>query len=263
MRQIPFDHDFSNHLIAMGLSLHTNGQHWVHSDTVLEAPVTLLGTDIWRDRVSIGAFSYVCGGSVVANARVGRYCSISEGVQIGMTQHPADWLTTSPISYVPDFMNFERHFVDAMPEWRRGLSLQDYDMRPETLIGNDVWIGTNVYIKDGVTIGDGAIIGAHTVVTRDVPPYAIVVGNPGRILRYRFDDAMIERLIALRWWDYPILDFENWDVREVANSIGALEDAIAAGVVEPYRPRPVDLTEEYDRFLMVRRILTEASARPE
>lgn len=257
---IPFDAHFSNHLAIMGLSLGTMGMLSVHPETLLEAPMTLLGTDIWRDKVTIGAFSYICAGSVVANARIGRYCSISEGVQIGMTQHPAGWLTSSPVSYVPDFMNFERHFTGQMPEWRRGLALHDYDMRPETVIGNDVWIGTNVYIKDGVTIGDGAIIGAHSVVTRDVPPYAIVVGNPGRILRYRFDEAMIERLLALQWWDYAILDFENWDVRDVPAAVAALEDAVAAGVVEPYQPVPINLAEEYDRFLLVRRMLADAAA---
>jgi virginiamycin A acetyltransferase len=259
MRAIPIDVDFSTHLATLGLSLGTIGMRYVHPDTMLEAPMTLLGSDVWRDKVAIGAFSYVCAGSVVANARIGRYCSISENVQIGMTRHPADWLTTSPISYVPDFMNFERHFGHWVPEWRRGLTLHEFEIRPETVIGNDVWIGTNVYIKDGVTIGDGAIIGAHTVVTRDVPAYAIVVGNPARILRYRFDDATIERLIALDWWDYAILDFEGWDVRDVASAVSALEDAIAAGAVEPYQPTPINLCEEYERFLTVRRILTDAA----
>jgi len=260
MRAIPFDTDFCNHLAIMGVSLGASGTRHVHPDTMLESPMTLLGTDIWRDKVAIGAFSYVCANSIVANARIGRYCSISEGVQIGMTRHPADWLTTSPISYISDFMNFERHFADKLPDWRRGLARHDYDIRPETLIGNDVWIGANVYIKDGVTIGDGAIIGAHSVVTREVPPYAIVVGNPGRILRHRFDEAMIERLLALKWWDYAILDFEGWDVRDIAGAVSALEDAVAAGAVDPYQPASFNLCEEYDRFLMVRRMLADAAA---
>ena len=255
MRAIPFDHHFANHLDAMGVSLGALGMRDVHPETMFEAPVTLLGTDIWRDKVAIGAFSYVCAGSLVANARIGRYCSISEHVQIGATRHPADWLTTSPVSYVPDFMNFERHFTNWVPGWQRGLAVQDYEIRPETVIGNDVWIGTGVYIKDGVTIGDGAIIGAHSVVTKDVPAYAIVVGNPGTVLRYRFDGALIERLTRHAWWDYAILDFEGWDVRDVAGAVSALEDAVAAGAVEPYAPAPINLSEEFDRFLQVRTML--------
>jgi len=260
MRPIPFDHHFANHLDAMGVSLGTLGVQHVHPETVFETPVTLLGTDVWRDKVAIGAFSYVCANSVVANARIGRYCSISENVGIGMTRHPADWLTTSPISYIPGFMNFERHFTNWVPEWRRGLAVQAFEIRPETVIGNDVWIGCNVYIKDGVTIGDGAIIGAHSVVTRDVPPYAIVVGNPGKVLRYRFDDALIERLQKLAWWNYAILDFEGWDVRDVAGAVSALEDAVASGAVAPYTPAPINLCEEFDRFLQVRQMLANANA---
>lgn len=260
MRPIPFDDGFVSHLNALGLALGASGGRHVSPETVIEAPATLIGTDIWRDKVSIGAFSYVCANSIIANARIGRYCSIAENVAIGMTGHPTNWLTTSPISYLPDFMNFERHLSNLDAEWCRGLAVQHYDMRPETVIGNDVWIGCGVYIKDGVTIGDGAIIGAHSVVTKDVPPFAIVVGNPGKILRYRFDDGLIERLSALAWWDYAILDFEGWDVRDVAGAVSALEDAVAAGVVSPYAPASINLCDEFDRFVQIRAMLTNANA---
>ena len=70
-------------------------------------------------------------------------------------------------------------------------------------IGNDVWIGRNAIIMDGVTVGTGAIVGAAAVVTKDVPPYAIVAGVPARIIRYRFDEGTVKRLLANRWWDYP------------------------------------------------------------
>ncbi|MDO7842730.1 CatB-related O-acetyltransferase [Sphingomonas immobilis] len=248
MQPVAFDPAFARHLEALGLAIGPVGVKHVHPETELEGPVSIYGADIWRDRVSIGAFSYVCPGSIVAGATVGRYCSIAEGVQIGMTGHPTDWLTTSPLSYAPDFLNFERHFATWLPEWRRGLALHDFEMRPHTNIGNDVWIGASVYIKDGVTIGDGAIIGAHSVVTKDVPAYAIVVGNPARVLRYRFPDALIERLAALRWWDYAILDFEGWDVRDVPGAVSALEDAVAAGAVAPYAPQPVNLVDEWTCF---------------
>ena len=70
-------------------------------------------------------------------------------------------------------------------------------------IGNDVWIGSGVFIKNGITIGDGAIVGAHAVVTKDVPPYAIVCGNPARIIRYRLSDDIIKQLLELKWWNLP------------------------------------------------------------
>lgn len=71
------------------------------------------------------------------------------------------------------------------------------------VIGNDVWIAAGASILRGVTVGDGAVIGASTVVTKDVPPYAIVVGNPGKILRMRYNEEIVERLLKLKWWDFP------------------------------------------------------------
>ena len=70
-------------------------------------------------------------------------------------------------------------------------------------IGNDVWIGANAFIGSGVTIHDGAVIGAHAVVVKDVPPYAVCVGNPGRVVKYRFEPEIITALLKLRWWDWP------------------------------------------------------------
>lgn len=261
MTPLVIDAALLRHLELAGVALTPDmtGVRPVHVDTLFEPPVTLLGVDIWRDRVAIGAFSYVCAGSVIANATIGRYCSISEGVRIGMTRHPADWLTTSPAGYVRDFMNFERHLAASFEGWERGLAVQDYDIRPQTVIGNDVWIGTQVYIKDGVTIGDGAIIGAHSVVTHDVAPFSIVAGNPARPIRQRFDDAMVERLAALRWWDYAILDFAGWDVRDVAGAAGALEDAIAARAVLPYAPAKVDLVGEAARLRVIQQMMDAAA----
>jgi serine acetyltransferase len=71
------------------------------------------------------------------------------------------------------------------------------------IIGNDVYIGYNVTILSGVTIGDGAVVGACSVLTEDVPPYAIVAGNPARLIRYRFKEESIQKLLKIRWWDWP------------------------------------------------------------
>ena len=79
----------------------------------------------------------------------------------------------------------------------------------ETIIGNDVWIGTGVMVLGGLTISDGAIIGAGTVVTKDVPPYAVVLGNPGKIKRYRFTKEQIKKLLEIKWWDWDLEKIER------------------------------------------------------
>ena len=250
--------DFAEHLRLLGLSGVTPGVHMIDAASEVETPVSLCGADIWRDRVSIGAFSYCGARTILANVSVGRYCSIAEGVQVGMTQHPAGWLSTSPISYVPGFMNFEAHFADADPAWHRELPLQPYDLRPATTIGNDVWIGGEAYLRDGITVGDGAIIGTRSVVTRDVPPYAIVAGSPARILRYRFPDSVIERMLAVAWWRFNILDFGNFNVSAPEACLIQLEEAIAEDWIAPYAPDPISLVAEHGRFQAIQRMLRAA-----
>ncbi len=133
---------------------------------------------------------------------IGRYCSIAAETRFIMNggNHPTTWMTTYP------FPVFGHGWEAAMPE--------SWPTKGDTTIGHDVWIGYGAIIMPGVTIGNGAIIAAATVVTRDVPPYAIVGGNPGTVLRYRFDEATIARLQALAWW--------NWDAAKVTRNVKAL-----------------------------------------
>lgn len=119
---------------------------------------------------------------------IGRYCSIGPRVTISAGgQHKMDCASTWPFD----------HFYRGIPNGGRG------NCPPEhTEIGSDVWIGYQAYIGGGVKVGHGAVIGANTVVTKDVPPYAVVVGNPARIVRYRFDEPIIEALLQIAWWNW-------------------------------------------------------------
>ena len=158
--------------------------------------------------VTLGAFSYINGlyTSSLYHCTVGRYCSIAEGVVVGPPEHPADWLSSHPFAFTrPDHLPpFYR-----LPEFR-ALAPDEtappnaYTDAVETVIGHDVWIGAGAFVKRGVRIGDGAIVAAQAVVTQDVPPYAIVAGVPARIVRRRFDETLIERLLSFRWWQYDL-----------------------------------------------------------
>jgi hypothetical protein len=140
---------------------------------------------------SVGAHSYFGGSAQVFLSDIGRYCSIADGVVIGARAHLTDRLSTHPkIGGEPD----EHHRVR---------------------IGHDVWIGVKAIVMPGITIGNGAVVGAGAVVTKDIPPYAIVAGVPARLLRFRFDDRTIDRLQKVAWWRYqidrldPPLDYSN------------------------------------------------------
>ena len=91
--------------------------------------------------------------------------------------------------------------------WETAYDIKDLPVKGDLIIGNDVWIGYDSLIKNGVNVGDGAIIAARSVVVKDVPPYAIVAGNPAKVVKMRFDDSTIDRLLLIAWW--------NWDIEKI------------------------------------------------
>lgn len=133
---------------------------------------------------SIGNYSYINSRSTIwLGTEIGRYCSISSGCSIGAPRHNMEWLTTIPIDR-----------IGVHPEYCENII-------QKTTISNDVWIGANAVIKAGLHIGNGAVIGAGAVVTKDVPDYAIVAGVPAKIIRYRFDQEQIHKLLDTKWWE--------------------------------------------------------------
>lgn len=140
----------------------------------------------------LGAYSYVQSGSALYSTEVGPYCSIAGGVTIGLGAHPTFMVSTSPVFYdneqpLPKFFTEDRAFKQIFPR---------------TIIGADVWIGQGAMVKAGVRIGTGAVIGAGSIVVKDIPPYAIAVGNPCRPIKSRFPEDICQRLLDSQWWEF-------------------------------------------------------------
>jgi acetyltransferase-like isoleucine patch superfamily enzyme len=170
----------------------------------------------------VGAFTVLTDSryeGYIGNVDIGRYCSIAYGVNIGMFEHPVDWLSTSTRQYLSGHVN-----------GARSVPIRKFNANPRTTIGNDVWIGTGATLIDGVTIGDGAIIAAGAVVTKDVPPYAIVGGVPAKIIKYRFNEEIIAKLLELKWWQYDMADFGDLDWSDVELCISRIKDLIEIGI---------------------------------
>lgn len=179
--------------------------------TRIEAPSSLKWTK-YEHSIELGAFSYQVSGYCFA-ARIGRYCSFGEDIQIGRQDHPLTWISTSPAFYIRDrLFNLGDDFRDAAAYHEFKFSFQGPPTRAKiTTIGNDVWIGHGAYICAGVTIGDGAIIAANAVVAKDVPAYAVVAGNPAVIKKYRLPPQMISPVLNSRWWRFAPWQLQHLD----------------------------------------------------
>lgn len=169
--------------------------------------------------VSMDNYSYVVNDTDIAYASIGKFCSIASHVRINPGDHPIERASQSHFTY-----RASAYFEDASDE------AELFAQRRSKLvtIGHDVWIGHGAIILSGRTIGVGAVIGAGAIVTKDVPDYSIVVGNPARVLRMRFSESAITALRNLQWWNWPhdklrlaLEDFRSLPVDEFCDKYAA------------------------------------------
>ena len=153
---------------------------------------TALGKRTRCFNVVIGNYSSIRQGGAAMNAIIGNFTVIAKGCEIGLGVHPTNYLTCHSIFYKNTPWGFHKEWVKPIE-----------DIAKITYIGNDVWIGAKSIVMDGVTIGNGAIVAAGSVVTKDVPHFAIVGGAPAKIIRFRFSQEIIDRLEEIQWWNLP------------------------------------------------------------
>lgn len=151
------------------------------------------GVRFYRGR--IGKYSYIGNHSFVSDTDIGNFTSISTDCYIGGSSHPTEWVSTSPV-----FHKWENIM-------KKNFARNEYEIFQKTTIGNDVWIGNRVMIKAGVKISDGAVVGMGSIVTKDIGPYEIWAGNPARLIKKRFDDETIAKMLKTKWW--------NWEDQQI------------------------------------------------
>lgn len=172
--------------------------------------IYFLKTGVVIDAVTkVGQGTYIGRYTDVNDSKIGKYCSIGPGCKIGLYNHRFDTVTTHPFIKYKSFGVLDTDYYN--PNYKYNSTKKN-----NLVIGNDVWIGANVVVLRGVTIGDGAIIGAGSVVTKDVPPYSIAVGNPAKVIKYRFNDERIDKLLNIKWWD--------WDKEKLKSNIDLFYD---------------------------------------
>lgn len=143
---------------------------------------------------------------------IGKFCAIAAEAKFIMTgDHKLDSISTFPF---PIFQH----------GWESAYDIKDLPVKGDIIIGNDVWIGYDSLIKNGVSVGDGAIIAARAVVVKDVPPYAIVAGNPAKVVKMRFDEKTIERLLQVAWW--------HWDIEKINKHLKLICDLDVERLIE-------------------------------
>jgi acetyltransferase-like isoleucine patch superfamily enzyme len=214
------------------------GSHDLDARSFFEPPMALLATVPTPTLIQVGAFTSISGGKI-SNVKIGRYSAIAPEVIIGAHEHPIDWLTTSRIPYVPALHDWHRFCRPDRAEFVEANRKRFTKSSPVTTVGDDVWIGQGAFIKSGVTLGTGCVVAARSVVVKDVPPYAVVAGTPATVKKYRFDEKLIERLLALRWWRFCLYDCFQMPFDRPEEALDQLEELIAGGTIAEYAPEKV------------------------
>ena len=184
---------FTRRQIYFGGSVQACERSSIDAGTAISKPFAL-------DNIAVGFATAIGPNACISYTAIGKFCSIGPNFLCGWGIHPTDALSISPVFYSTRRQNgFTYSKTDKIEE------------RKAIIIGNDVFIGANVTVLDGVTIGDGAVIGAGAVVSKNIPPYAIAVGCPIRVIKYRFQPQVIEKLLQLQWWNK---DEKTWQAME-------------------------------------------------
>lgn len=175
----------------------------------------------------IGAFSYTCS-NLGYGIKIGRYSSIADGVKIMGAEHFPTWISTSPYFYEDGYHDLESNDISHINRTKRRVN-----------IGNDVWIGADVVLKADINIGDGAIIASNSVVTKDVEPYSIVGGAPAKVIKPRFDEKVIMKLLDLQWWRFHYQDLKGLMFNQPEAFVQNLEEKIAQQSIAVYEPKKI------------------------
>ena len=220
-----------------------------HSRIEFECPVEIRAGRYDVER--IGAFTYIGGGDTIARniASIGRYCAIAPNFFAGPVEHRVDCMSAHPI--------FEGNWRNKFPEvdayYERNQEIVDRarkdhrdrkgDGARKVRIGNDVWIGENVFVRKGVSIGTGAVVAARSVVLNDIEPYTIVGGVPAKPIRKRFDERIVEALLATRWWDCRLEMLDGADFKDPERAVDIIRDN-KSKVSNPYFEADIAVVEE-------------------
>ena len=194
---------------------------------------------------SLGAFSYSAA-SLGHNATIGRYCAIGAGTKIMKASHPRGWIGMCGFDYTmaaPYGFYMRDKGIEA-PEHNLGHEFTG----TKVVIEDDVWIALDVTLVRKITIGQGAVIASGTTVTKDVPPYAIVAGNPGVVKRMRFSDKVIERMLESSWHRYDFTEFRGMETQNPERFLDSFEEAKASGRIKPIPEGRIDVHAEFRRI---------------